>query len=107
MRRHLLIAAAPLLLLGACASAPGATRADLAAEPPPSQSPYGMYLAGQAAMRAGRSDDASRLLDAAHRDAAGETAIAESAFTAALMSGDVQQAAALAPTAPDASDGVK
>jgi Flp pilus assembly protein TadD len=66
---------------------------------------YGLFLAGESAMQAGRSQDAadyfSRAVDGSG-DLPPETQalIRERAFTAAVMAGDVGQAAALAP-APD------
>jgi tetratricopeptide (TPR) repeat protein len=108
--------AAPLagLLLAGCAttaSAPG----PLAAAPGDDNaqitrgylgaSNYGLFLAGEAALQAGRSADAAQYFSRAadgSSDLPPETQalIREKAFTAAVMAGDVDQAAALAPT-PD------
>ncbi|MDB5499433.1 MAG: hypothetical protein JWP28_3464 [Phenylobacterium sp.] len=103
----LLTAAAPLVLLAACASAPGAGRAppvnDAAAA---GASSYGMFLAGEAALNSGKSGDAARFFDRA-RTETGDAMISERAFTAALLAGDINRAAALAPTGDDASEASK
>jgi tetratricopeptide (TPR) repeat protein len=108
--------AAPLagLMLAGCAttaSAPGpvagAPGDDAAAvsRSDPGSSNYGLFLAGEAALQAGRSQDAadyfSRAVDgSADLPPETQTLIREKAFTAAVMAGDVDKAAALAP-APD------
>ncbi len=66
---------------------------------------YGLFLAGEAALQAGRSGDAAQYFSRAAEGAADlppetQALIREKAFTAAVMAGDVDQAAALAPT-PD------
>jgi Flp pilus assembly protein TadD len=95
--------AASLLCLSACATPPAG--ADLAAAPPPAAkvqpdpdaTPYGLFLAGRAALHQGRlADSADYLNDAA--TAEGEPDFLKlDAFTASLLAGDVPQAAALAP----------
>src|SRR5437868_904118 len=104
MRRQLLIFAAPLVLLSACASAgtqsPAASAAREAGDP--GLTPYGMFLAGEAALNDGRSRDAARYFDRARSDPEAEGLIAERAFTAALLSGDIPAAATLAPTGAQA-----
>jgi len=69
-------------------------------------SPYGMFLAGQSALNSGRSIEAAKFFDQA-RSQTGDPMIAERAFTSALLSGDIQKAAALAPTGEDASEASK
>jgi tetratricopeptide (TPR) repeat protein len=103
-RRLSALACAPILLLGACASlpqkaAPGAPSAAAAAD-----SAYGMFLAGSAALNQGRNGDAAKFLDMARSESGGDAAVAERAFTAALMAGDIDKAAQLAPDGPDASE---
>ncbi|MGZ3275987.1 MAG: tetratricopeptide repeat protein [Caulobacteraceae bacterium] len=107
--------AAPLagLLLSGCAttaSAPGAAAvAPGEASPAVSRSylgasNYGLFLAGEAALQAGRSQDAADYFARAV-DGSGDlppeaqSLIREKAFTAAVMAGDIPQAAALAPQA--------
>jgi tetratricopeptide (TPR) repeat protein len=99
----LLTAAAPLALLAACASAPGAGRAPPANDATAGASSYGMFLAGEAALNKGKSGDAARFFDRARIETA-DPMISERAFTAALLSGDIGRAAALAPTGDDTSE---
>ena len=83
-------------MLAACATAPGHT--DLRPEGT-GASPYGQFLAGRAALNAGRPADAVRYYGAVRTldpDAAGIAD--ERAFVAALLAGDVETAARLAPT---------
>jgi tetratricopeptide (TPR) repeat protein len=98
----LLAAAAPLLLLAACATSPGDSGFG-SADGVANVSPYGMFLAGESALNNGKSQDAARFFDRARQETA-DPMIGERAFTAALLSGDIQKAATLAPTGDDASD---
>ena len=107
MRLSLLTAVAPLVLLAACASTRGGVRGDAANDPVGGSSPYGMFLAGQLAMSSGKSGDAARFFDRARAGAADEILIAEKAFGAALLSGDIPRAASLAPTGEDASESAR
>jgi tetratricopeptide (TPR) repeat protein len=101
--RHLLLAVAiPTLLLGGCAS-PGGPQ--LTAETQlAGQSPYGLFLAGGAAMNAGRNAEAARFLAQAQAEGGTDPALAERAFTAALLAGEIESAAALAPVEAGASE---
>ncbi len=68
---------------------------------------YGLFLAGEAALQAGHSQQAAAYFARASQGAGGQSAasqalIREKAFTAAVMAGDIDGAAALAP-APDPS----
>lgn len=64
MRRSLLLFVSPLVLLGGCAGvARGPQQAEAA--PPPAESAYGMFLAGQGALNDGRSQEAARFFDVA------------------------------------------
>ena len=105
MRRRLLLACAPLLLLGACATtaATPKLRSDPAA-PAAADSAYGMFLAGSAALTQGRNSDAAKFLDIARAQSGDDPAVAERAFTAALLAGDIDKAALLAPDGPNASE---
>jgi tetratricopeptide (TPR) repeat protein len=103
----LLTAAAPLVLLAACATAPGGG----APAPKPNElasgvSSYGMYLAGESALNNGKSSDAAMFFDKA-RVGTGDPMISERAFTAALLAGEIDKAAALAPTGDDTSEASK
>jgi Flp pilus assembly protein TadD len=107
----LLTAAAPLVLLAACASAPGAGAPGAAgsAQTGPLAadiSPYGMFLAGESALNSGKSVDAARFFDRARAET-GNAMIGEKAFTATLLAGDVRKASLLAPTGEDASEAAR
>ncbi|ACG77772.1 TPR domain protein [Phenylobacterium zucineum HLK1] len=103
MRHRLLAFAAPLVLLGACATTPPAD--DLPGVPTAAaDTAYGMFLAGNAALNEGRSDEAARFLEMARARSGDEAAVAERAFTAALLAGDIDKAAELAPDGPAASE---
>src|SRR4051812_41257838 len=108
MRRSLLLAAAPLILLSACAGAgSGPPSAALRGRiESPSVSPYGMFLAGQAALNDGKSGEAARYFEQA-KATEPDVMVTEKAFIAALLAGDVDKAAQLAPTGEDASEATK
>jgi tetratricopeptide (TPR) repeat protein len=106
MRRSLLLlAAAPLVLLGGCAGIARAPQPQQAAAP--AESAYGMFLAGQGALNDGRSQEAARYFDAARAEPGADEVVTERAFTAALLAGDIGRAASLAPTGEDASEAAK
>lgn len=103
------------MALAGCATTDGGPGAVASAQPPApandaylSGSNYGLFLAGEAALQAGRSQDAAQYFA---RAAAGggdlppdaQALIREKAFAAAVMAGDVDQAAAMAPK-PDPTD---
>jgi Flp pilus assembly protein TadD len=102
MRAHRsLIALLPLALLGACAT-PATT---LSPSSPyvlaPSGSSYGLFLAGQAALHDGRSEEASEYFMRASAGGAMDGGfLKDRAFTAALLAGDIGKAASLAPVVP-------
>ncbi len=107
MRRSLLLFAAPLVLLGGCAGLGRPQAPQAQADPPPAETAYGMYLAGQGALNDGRSQDAARFFDAARAAPGADETVSEKAFTAALLSGDIARATALAPAGEDASEAAK
>ncbi|MFL5296733.1 MAG: tetratricopeptide repeat protein [Phenylobacterium sp.] len=109
MRLSLLLsAAAPLVLLAACASAPGGQAATPAAKELASGlSPYGMFLAGVVALNNGRNREAARFFDQARAGGAADSMLADKAFMSALMAGDIQKAALQAPSGPDANEATK
>jgi Flp pilus assembly protein TadD len=104
-RAHLL-GLAPLALC-ICASL-GTATASSARDNDGAVSPFGLFLAGQAAANSGQSEDAATLFARAAKIAAPDSSafLAGQAFTSALLSGDVNRAAALAPTGPDADKGL-
>src|SRR5579875_789898 len=94
------------VLLSACATAPalrGPETTGLAAGD--DSSVYGLYLAGAAAMDDGSTRLAAGYLDAAARRAPEAGELKSQAFAAALLSGEIEQAAALAPAVAAGSDG--
>ncbi|HEY8571092.1 tetratricopeptide repeat protein [Phenylobacterium sp.] len=107
MRLKLLVAAAPLVLLCACAGAPPQGQIARSQIEPNSISPYGMFLAGQAALNDGKSGDAARFFDQARGHPEADVVVAERAFLAALLAGDIEKAAQVAPTGEDASEATK
>lgn len=103
MRRLILIASVPALLLAGCAGgAPAPSSAT--GLPVVGESAYGLFLAGGAAMNAGRNSEAARFLEMARAGGGDDPAIVERAFTSALLAGDVKTAAAIAPEGPEVSE---
>ncbi|HEY2049679.1 MAG TPA: tetratricopeptide repeat protein [Caulobacteraceae bacterium] len=100
--RGALICLAPLLL-AACAGVGGAPQATVQEDDSGPGSAYGLFLAGEAAADKGESAVAegmfARAADA--RDATDDTFLKGQAFTFALLAGDVQRAAQMAPQGPD------
>ncbi|MEO8114033.1 MAG: tetratricopeptide repeat protein, partial [Phenylobacterium sp.] len=106
MRLHLLLFAAPLALLAACAGTPPPdSHAVRRAEP--GLSSYGMFLAGEAALNDGKSAEAAHWFEQARVRPDPDALVSERAFTAALLAGEVQKAAALAPDGEGVSDMAK
>ncbi|HET6972278.1 MAG TPA: tetratricopeptide repeat protein [Phenylobacterium sp.] len=103
-RRLSALAWAPILLLGACAGLPSKTEPGGPGATAAADSAYGMFLAGSAALNQGHNGDAAKFLDIARSQSGGDAAVAERAFNAALMSGDIDKAAQLAPDGPEASE---
>lgn len=104
MRLALLAFAAPLVLLGGCATTDMATKDEASSVPAAADSAYGMFLAGNAALSEGRNSEAAKFLEVARAQAGDDPAVSERAFTAALMAGEIEKAALLAPTGPNASE---
>jgi len=110
MRFKVLLAAASLLTLSACASTP-----DVALRGPVSagyslfdmRSSYGQFLAGQAALRDGRTREAADYFGVAGVLADDPGVIGERTFTALLLSGEVTRAAQIAPQGADAGEAIK
>lgn len=107
--RRLILACVPVVLLSACASMaprPATARLDPPA-PSAADTPYGMFLAGNAALTEGRNGDAAKFLDLARAESGDDPAVAERAFTAALLAGDIDRAALIAPQGEGVSDSTK
>lgn len=110
MRFKVLLAAASLLTLSACA-----TTQDAALRGPVSstysffdaRSSYGQFLAGQAALRDGRTREAADYFGVASVLDAEPGVISDRTFTALLLSGEVTRAAQIAPRGEDAGEAVK
>ncbi len=93
-----LFAAASLMMLAACASTQEMTLGDLEFELPAPTSSYGLFLAGQAALNDGKSQEASDYFMRASVGGSQDGGfLKERAFTAAVLAGDVGKAASLAP----------
>lgn len=111
LRTVLLISCLPAALLAACATPRGPSPQARADESATAQmaggSAYGLFLAGEAAMNDGQSADASRLFGEALARPEADPVLAERAFTAALLAGDVARAAQLAPTSPESAEAVR
>ncbi|MBW0152307.1 MAG: hypothetical protein KXJ53_13950, partial [Phenylobacterium sp.] len=101
MRLRSLTVTVPVLFLAACAS-PSAP-----AGGPEARSPYGLFLAGQAALNDGESRQAADYFERATRSDETPGLISERAFTAAVLSGEIEKAAAMAPMGDEASEGAK
>jgi tetratricopeptide (TPR) repeat protein len=112
MRFKVLLAAASLLTLSACATATPESKAlrgtlssgysvfDM-------RSSYGQFLAGQAALRDGKTKEAADYFGIASVLGDDPGVISERTFTALLLSGEVTRAAMVAPHAEDTSEAVK
>ena len=104
--RLILIAAAGLSLT-ACAGAPDDAALDVA---PVGQGAsgrtYGLFLSGNAALNAGRAQDAQKLFARAQAGAPESVLLRTRAFGAALAAGDVPRAVTLAP-GPEADPSVQ
>ena len=87
------------LALSACATTPSLRGPERAAADAPSDdaSVYGLYLAGQAALDDGSTRVAASYLGEAARRAPDARELKSQAFAAALLSGEIGRAAALAP----------
>ena len=109
----LVLAAAALAALSACATPEGGARpaqtAQAAGAPGPSAdtSVYGLYLAGHAALDAGDSRSAAELFGRASEKNPDADYLKARTFSAALVAGDIQRAAALSPPVDTADPGDK
>jgi Flp pilus assembly protein TadD len=113
-RIKLLIALLSASALTACAAtAPGPDGPSLRGEVSNdsgwggSRSAYGQFLAGQAALQNGSNVQAAGYFNEARELDEDPGVLGDRAFTAALLSGDVQRAAAIAPRGPEAGEAVR
>lgn len=110
-RLKVLLACVSVSVLAACAQTPNEirVRGPIALGSPlfDTRTPYGQFLAGQAALRDGQSKQAATYFDAASALGEDPGVIGERAFTALLLAGDITRAAAVAPTSADTSEAVK
>jgi tetratricopeptide (TPR) repeat protein len=102
------------LSLAACATAPAQKAGlkpttELAETPTGGQqaSLYGLFLAGQAALDKGSSREAAEYLERASALAPDADFLKEKAFTAALVTGDIDRSAGLAPGPGEGSQGAQ
>ena len=72
-----------------------------------SHSAYGQFLAGQAALQNGQNERAADYFAEARAQDEDTGVLDDRAFTAALLAGDVQRAALLAPRGADANEAVR
>ena len=105
--RHIVVVGLAAVLTG-CASAPPSGEAGrtltAATEVADTASPYGLYLAGRAAIGRGDAAQAAALLERASREDEAAPFLAQRAFQAALTAGAVTRAAELAPQGAAAPD---
>ncbi len=110
MRLRVLLSLASTAVLAACATSGPPLRGEQSGwnnTPWDGRSAYGQFLAGQAAMEDGRSEEAAAYFQAARNLGEDPGLIAERAFTASLLAGEVSRAAELAPIAPGGTEGVR
>jgi tetratricopeptide (TPR) repeat protein len=101
-RIKLILALLSVSALTACAAAPGPAlrgRQAVAADSgwASTRSAYGQFLAGQAALQSGSNAQAAGYFNEARELGEDPGVLADRAFTAALLAGDVSRAAAIAP----------
>src|SRR5690349_3056525 len=104
MSRQLLILVLGAALAGCATStaiAPGSAPRAVSTQVADDASPYGLFLAGQAATHDGRLNTASGYLGRAAVAEGGPGYLKVAAFRAALRAGDIASAASLAPTGDD------
>jgi tetratricopeptide (TPR) repeat protein len=110
-RIKILLACVSVAALAACASQPSqiTMRGPVNARAMmfDTRSSYGQFLAGQAALRDGKSKEAATYFGTAAVLGDDPGVIGERSFTALLMGGDITRAASMAPTDPDATEAIK
>jgi tetratricopeptide (TPR) repeat protein len=110
-RIKVLLACVSVSALAACAQVPNEVRlrGPLSAGSPlfDTRTSYGQFLAGQAALRDGKSKEAASYFGTAAVLGEDPGVIGERSFTALLLAGDITRAAAAAPTDPDSTEAIK
>ncbi|ALL13542.1 tetratricopeptide repeat protein [Caulobacter henricii] len=110
MNFRILLATASLLALTACAATPNvALRGPVSGSYSffDARTAYGQFLAGQAALRDGRTSQAADYFGVAGVLSDNPGVVSERTFTALLLSGEVARAAQVAPRGEDVSEAVK
>ncbi|MBO9710443.1 MAG: tetratricopeptide repeat protein [Caulobacter sp.] len=113
MRTKLLAVLLSASALAACSTAPRpdgpVLRGSVASDPGwgGGRSAYGQFLAGQAALQGGANQQAAGYFNEARELDEDPGVLADRAFTASLLAGDVQRAAAIAPRGPDSNEAVR
>ncbi len=110
-RIQVLLACVSVSVLTACSTAPSSItmRGPISAGSPlfDTRSSYGQFLAGQAALRDGKSKEAATYFGTAAVLGDDPGVLGERSFTALLLAGEITRAAAVAPTEEDATEAVK
>lgn len=110
-RIQVLLACVSVSVLTACSTAPSSItmRGPISAGSPlfDTRSSYGQFLAGQAALRDGKSKEAATYFGTAAVLGDDPGVLGERSFTALLLAGEITRAAAVAPTEADATEAVK
>nr|WP_295107567.1 tetratricopeptide repeat protein [uncultured Caulobacter sp.] len=111
-RIQVLLACVSVSALAACSSAPPSSitlrgPASTGSSLFDTRSSYGQFLAGQAALRDGKSKEAAGYFGTAAVLGEDPGVLGERSFTALLLAGEITRAAAAAPTDPDATEAVK
>ncbi|UAL12491.1 tetratricopeptide repeat protein [Caulobacter segnis] len=110
-RIQVLLACVSVSALAACSTAPSeiTMRGPVTASSAmfDTRTSYGQFLAGQAALRDGKSKEAATYFGTAAVLGEDPGLIQERSFTALLLAGEISRAAAAAPTNADATEAVK
>jgi len=110
-RIQVLLACVSVSALAACSTAPSQITmrgpVNAASAMFDTRTSYGQFLAGQAALRDGKSKEAATFFGTAAVLGEDPGLIQERSFTALLLAGEVSRAAAAAPTGPDATEAVR
>ena len=109
-RFKVLLACVSVSVLAACAQGPSTVtlRGPVAGSPLfDTRSSYGQFLAGQAALRDGKSKEAATYFGAAAVLGDDPGVIGERSFSALLLAGEITRAAAAAPTGPDTPEAIQ
>jgi tetratricopeptide (TPR) repeat protein len=110
-RIQVLLACVSVSALAACSTAPSTVTlrgpASAHAAMFDTRTSYGQFLAGQAALRDGKSKEAAGYFGTAAVLGEDPGVISERSFTALLLAGEITRAASVAPTEADATEAVK